>query len=150
MKVYFDVSCLNRPFDDQRQLRIRLESEAITLIFDQIDAGRWEHLSSRMAEIEVWAIRDEIRQRRVLALLPEGKMELGRATFSRARELIALRMRAADAVHVAAAEQLQVDVLLTCDDQLVRVARQIADQLQVRIDNPVDWLKEQFNATIAE
>jgi hypothetical protein len=46
MKVYFDVSCLNRPFDDQRQLRIRLESEAITLIFDQIDAGRWEHLSS--------------------------------------------------------------------------------------------------------
>jgi hypothetical protein len=150
MKVYFDVSCLNRPFDDQRQLRIRLESEAITLIFDQIDAGRWEHLSSRMAEIEVWAIRDEIRQRRVLALLPEGKMELGRATFSRARELIALRMRAADAVHVAAAEQLQADVLLTCDDQLVRVARQIADQLQVRIDNPVDWLKEQFNATIAE
>jgi predicted nucleic acid-binding protein len=77
-------------------------------------------------------------------------MELGRATFSRARELIALRMRAADAVHVAAAEQLQADVLLTCDDQLVRVARQIADQLQVRIDNPVDWLKEQFNATIAE
>jgi len=51
---------------------------------------------------------------------------------------------------LAAAEQLHADVLLTCDDQLVRVARQIADQLQVRIDNPVDWLKEQFKATIAE
>lgn len=150
MKVYFDVSCLNRPFDDQRQLRIRLESEAITLIFDEIDAGRWEQVSSRMAEIEARAIRDEIRQRRVLALLPEGRMELDNATFSRARELIALRARAADAVHVAAAEQLQAVVLLTCDDQLLRVARQISDQLRVRIENPVNWLKEQFDASIIE
>jgi len=150
MKICFDVSCLNRPFDDQRQSRIRLESSAITRIFDEIDAGIWEQMSSRMAEIEARAIRDEIRQRRVLALLPERRMELDVWTFGRARELIAFRMRAADAVHVAAAEQSRADVFLTCDDQLLRVARQIADQLQVRVENPVDWLKEQFDAKIAE
>jgi hypothetical protein len=81
MKIYFDVSCLNRPFDDQRQGRIRLESEAVTLLFDVIDARRWEQVSSRMAEIETRAIGDEIRRRRVLALLPEGRMELGPRTF---------------------------------------------------------------------
>lgn len=32
MKIYLDVCCLNRPFDDQAQTRIRLESEAILLI----------------------------------------------------------------------------------------------------------------------
>lgn len=146
MKIYFDVSCLNRPFDDQRQGRIRLESEAVTLLFDEIDAGRWEQVSSRMAEIETRAIGDEIRRRRVLALLPEGRMELGYRTFERAKELIALRFRAADAVHIAAAEQLQADVLLTCDDQFLKVGQQSADRLFVRIANPIDWMKEQFDA----
>jgi hypothetical protein len=36
MKIYLDTCCLNRPFDDQRQARIRLESEAVTLILEKI------------------------------------------------------------------------------------------------------------------
>ena len=28
MKIYLDNCCFNRPFDDQRQIRIHLESEA--------------------------------------------------------------------------------------------------------------------------
>jgi hypothetical protein len=28
MKIYLDNSCFNRPFDDQNQLRIKLETEA--------------------------------------------------------------------------------------------------------------------------
>jgi len=28
MRIYFDNCCFNRPFDDQKQLRIRLEAEA--------------------------------------------------------------------------------------------------------------------------
>src|SRR3990172_7633820 len=101
MKVYFDVSCLNRPFDDQTQPRIHLESEAVTLILDEIDAGRWEQGSSRMAVVEGQAIRDETRRRRVLALLPEGRMELTGPIFDRARQLVQRGLRAADAVHTA-------------------------------------------------
>lgn len=29
MKIYLDNCCLNRPFDDQSNLRVRLESEAV-------------------------------------------------------------------------------------------------------------------------
>ncbi|HUY33380.1 MAG TPA: hypothetical protein VMV69_11585 [Pirellulales bacterium] len=29
MRVYFDICCLKRPFDDQTQTRIHLESEAL-------------------------------------------------------------------------------------------------------------------------
>ena len=36
MTIYLDVSCLNRPFDDQSQDRIRRESEAVLEIFDEI------------------------------------------------------------------------------------------------------------------
>src|SRR5712671_779205 len=104
MKLYLDVSCLNRPFDDQTQPRIRLESEAIALILEGIDAGTWEEVSSRMVEIELLNIADETRRRRVLELIPRGRIELVTSVFDRARELVNRGFGAADTVHLAAAE----------------------------------------------
>jgi predicted nucleic acid-binding protein len=146
MKIYLDVSCLNRPFDDQKQRRIHLESAAVTMILDEIDSGRWEQVASRMSEIEVQAISDEVRRRRVLQLLPQSKMELSEAVYRRARQLVERRLGAADAVHIAAAEALGADVLLTCDDRFLRRAIKLADELNIRIANPIDWLKEQIDA----
>ena len=39
MKIYLDNCCFNRPFDDQSQLRIRLESEAKLKIQEDIRSG---------------------------------------------------------------------------------------------------------------
>jgi len=36
MRIYLDVCCLNRPFDDQTQERIHLESEAVLIILSNI------------------------------------------------------------------------------------------------------------------
>jgi len=36
MRIYLDNCCFNRPFDDQSQIRIRLESEAKLYIQEQI------------------------------------------------------------------------------------------------------------------
>ena len=70
MKVYLDVSCLNRPFDDQGQARIRPEAEAVTLILDECERGAWRHVSSQMAAIEIGAMPDADRRARVRLLLP--------------------------------------------------------------------------------
>src|SRR5438105_12201433 len=119
MRLYLDVSCFNRPFDDQRQDRIRLEAEAIAVILQRIDNGQWTQISSGMAEIEISAISDEERRRRVRALLPplDDIMELTEAMFNRAAVLERLGFKAADALHVAAAEAGQADALLSCDDR---------------------------------
>jgi len=39
MRVYLDVCCLNRPFDDQSQERIRVESDAVELILRPVQKG---------------------------------------------------------------------------------------------------------------
>ena len=39
MKLYLDNCCFNRPFDDQSQLRIRLETEAKSDYFLTTDDG---------------------------------------------------------------------------------------------------------------
>jgi len=145
MKIYFDVSCLNRPFDDQEQPRIRLEAEAVTLILDRIDLGQWRQTSSRMVDIEVAAISDETRRRRVAELFPEGIMELSESVFQRARQHMLTGLHVADAVHVAAAESLGADVFLTCDDRLLRQCQRSIENFDVVVDNPLTWLRKQDN-----
>lgn len=148
MKVYLDVSCLNRPFDDQSQARIRHESEAVTMILDRCQGPDWCHVSSAMAQIEIDAMQDETRRARVQLLLPEksGILELTRPVHLRASALTLFRFKPADALHVAAAESLIADVLLSCDDRLCRLGRRHAAQLKVSVANPVAWLKEIGNA----
>src|SRR5438067_1863407 len=53
MRIYLDVCCLNRPYDDQTQDRIRLEGEAIESIFRCFDRGEHEWVSSVVVEDEV-------------------------------------------------------------------------------------------------
>ena len=148
MKIYLDVSCLNRPFDDQNQARIRIETTAVTVVFERIDAGPWQQVSSEMAVIEIDAITDTDRHTRVRMLLPQSEsiMKLTDATFQRAAELEGLGFKPADAVHVAAAERAKADVLLSCDDRFCRPAKRRRRDLQVNVANPVDWLKEMEDA----
>lgn len=147
MRVYLDVSCLNRPDDDQRQARIRLETEAIAIILEGFDDGRWTHLASDMVVIELRATTQIQRRRRALSLLPRRSeiAPLESAIWSRAAECQEMGFKPADAVHVAAAEAMRADVLLTCDDRMFRAGRRNRSRLRVRIANPLSWLEEQDN-----
>jgi predicted nucleic acid-binding protein len=50
--------------------------------------------------------------------------------------------RAADAVHVAAAERLGADVLVTTDDRLARRGKRLRKQLHVRVLDVLSFLGE--------
>ena len=52
MRVYLDNCCLNRPFDDQRQMRVRLEAEATLCIQEHIRSGTLELVWSYMLDFE--------------------------------------------------------------------------------------------------
>lgn len=142
MRVYFDVSCLNRPFDDQTQSRIRLEAEAVTIALSMCDQGRLRQIASTVSQVEIGAMSDPDRRRKVRALLPATSdiIELESQAFQRAAALQRLGFKPADALHLAAAEQAEVDLFLSCDDRLCRRAKRV--RLSVRVANPVAWLQE--------
>lgn len=52
-KIYLDVCCLQRPFDDQTQPRVRLEAEAIKLILGRVEQGEFEWLTSEVVDYEI-------------------------------------------------------------------------------------------------
>jgi predicted nucleic acid-binding protein len=141
---YFDVSALHRPFDDQTQPRVRLESEAVLLLLDHVKAGRHQHVSSEIAIIEIDANTDPYLRRRLHALLPrdEDMMPLAVALYARAVELGKLGFKPADALHVASAEEWTADVLFSCDDKLCKIAKRNIRRLHVRVMNPLTWVEE--------
>jgi hypothetical protein len=145
VRVYFDVSCLSRPDDDQQQARIRLETEAVSIIMERCESGVWLQLASDMAVIEINDIDDDVRRRRAMSLLPNAAdiAPLDDRIWARASECEGMGFKPADAVHVAAAESMSADVLLTCDDRMLKTGRRNRSQLRVPVANPLSWLKEQ-------
>ena len=74
MKIYLDVCCLNRPFDDHSQERIRLESEAVVAILGR--SKTLTLLSSEIVDLEISKIPDEDRKQKVMLLSSISKMNI--------------------------------------------------------------------------
>jgi hypothetical protein len=52
MKIYLDNCCFNRPFDDQSQIRIRLEAEAKLKIQEEVQSGKFQLVWSYILDYE--------------------------------------------------------------------------------------------------
>lgn len=143
-KIYLDVCCLNRPFDDQEQDRVHLEAEAVLLILKHCESGEWKWVSSAVVSQEVENIPSSERGNRVKELLNVVSefIPLDDVAVARGEELKSLGFKTYDALHVACAEQAQVDVLLTTDDRLLRVATRNSKKLKIHIENPLIWLQK--------
>jgi predicted nucleic acid-binding protein len=124
MKVYLDACCLNRLTDDQTQLRIRQEAEAVEQILRQMRDGRIQWISSEALTDEIdrnpdWERR--LENAALLALASEN-LEVDNSIADRAANLQIAGYGAYDALHLACAEAAQVDVLFTTDDGFIRRA----------------------------
>jgi len=88
-KIYLDVCCLNRPFDDQTQGRVRLESEAILLILKYLELGEWRWIRSVVIDYEINKTPIVERQLRVrrLANRAHEVISLTPAVINRCAEL---------------------------------------------------------------
>jgi predicted nucleic acid-binding protein len=145
MKIYLDVCCLNRPFDDAAQDRVRIESEAVLTILSRCQSAEWILLSSEVVDIEISKIPDDERMWKVsfLSSISQSYIVVDKDVKERAMELSEFNFKSFDALHIACAEKGGADVLLTTDDTLLNKASQQADALKVRLENPVTWLMEE-------
>jgi hypothetical protein len=68
MKIYLDVCCLNRPFDDPSQMRVHLEAEAVLVIIKQVEQAEWTWVSSDAVVYEISKTPNEDRRERLWSL----------------------------------------------------------------------------------
>lgn len=146
ISLYLDGCCLNRPFDDQTQVRIRLEAEAVLLILFQLHLFGWEWIGSEVLSYEIDQMPDPERRLRVKSLMSGigRRVSLETAMIPRAADLQELGFKVYDALHVASAERAGADALLTTDDQFIRVAERHSSSIHVQVTNPLQWIQETF------
>jgi predicted nucleic acid-binding protein len=122
LRIYLDTSVYNRPFDDQAQARIALETQALRTILQLVEnnvvtlvnSGALQYENSRNTDIsrQMWV-------ERCLQLAQYYQPITDRVT-ARALELEVRGVGAIDAVHAACAEVAGCDYLLACDDRFLR------------------------------
>lgn len=144
MKIYMDLCCLNRPFDNQSQARVALESQAVVLILEKVDRG--EHALCNSAALVVEnSLSPKIQARlEIETLLDRADIWIGhdKAIDERAAELRKLGFKEFDAYHIAAAEAAACDRVVTCDDHLLKTARRNAAKIGVAVTDPIRLVSE--------
>jgi len=94
---------LNRPFDDQTQERIRLESEAVLAILSGCERGKWYLVSNDVIDYETSITPDLEKRVKVLALttLAHDKIRIDAGVKKRANYLVGMGFKPFDALHLA-------------------------------------------------
>jgi len=142
MKIYMDVCCFNRPFDDQTQDRIRIESDAVLAILSKCMSAEWQLVSSEVLDIEIENMQDKWKNIKVCELykVAEEKIMLNDKIIKRAYEIQEFGIKSFDSLHVASAEYSKADVFLTTDKNLLRAAGRL--KLDIVTANPLNWFME--------
>ena len=122
MRVYLDNCCFNRPFDDQRQTRVRLEAEAKLCIQEHICAGTLELAWSYILDFENTANPFEERRTTISRWRQYATIDVEETALilQEAKALVELGLKPKDALHIACAIAGECIYLLTTDDDILR------------------------------
>ena len=143
MIIYLDNCCYNRPFDDQTQERIHLESEVILTVLKMGQMKKVSIVGSEILELEMKRMQDENKKRKVLDLYGIADMHIpySEKIKKRSAEIMSVsQIRTFDSLHIAAAEEANAEILLTTDDKFEKMAEKL--ELRTRVVNPLRFAWE--------
>jgi predicted nucleic acid-binding protein len=143
VKIYLDVCCLCRPFDDQLVPRIRYESEAVIAILNRCSRD-WKLVWSSAITYEVAKIVDHDKKRYIstFAAKTTTNIQVDLEIKERASVLMNLGVKALDALHLACAERAGATVFITTDDAVKNIMSHHSEITSLRIVNPAVWYEE--------
>ena len=138
-KLYLDNCCFNRPFDDQTQTKIYIETIAKLQIQAQIIEGKYELVWSSILEYEnsqnPYAIRKEnIKKWRDIATY---FIKGNDSVLKKMKDYESIGIKTKDALHLAFAVYMDVDYFITTDKGILN--KNISE---VKRMNPVDFINE--------
>ncbi len=138
MRVYLDNCCYNRPFDEQGQLKVLLETLAKLNIQQQMRDGVLEYVWSTVLDFEISKSRFIDR---ALQIIPWAggavvTVSVDASIRERAKVFEAGGLKAMDALHLACAETADCDWFFTTDRGILKKARSLTS---MRVANPVEF-----------
>ena len=139
MKIYLDHCTYNRPFDDQRNIKIQLETFAKLYIQDQIRQGTYDLVWSYMSDFEN-SYNPNIENRNSIQAwenIAKFKCKSTEKILLLGNKIMEKGIRANDALHIACALECQCEYFITTDIGLIN--KKIDN---VQIINPIDFIRQ--------
>jgi hypothetical protein len=143
MKIYLDMCSLQRPLDDQSQLRVRLEAQAIAGVLALCESGGIDLIDSDALIFETDANPDSVRRDFAREALAKAAhfVKTSNAVQVRAQGFIAYGIKPLDALHLASAVEAHADYFCTCDDRFLKKARTL-NTAPTKVVAPLELLTE--------
>ncbi len=141
LKIYLDNCCYNRPFDDLKQEKINLESEAVKSIINEYCNNKIKIYTSDVLLLEINNIKDVLKRQKILEVYK--KLNLENISFSseiikRAYEIREYNIKNMDSLHIAIAESSNIDYFITTDKLLINSSKR--GNLKVKVINPIEFV----------
>ncbi|MBM4053926.1 MAG: PIN domain protein [Planctomycetes bacterium] len=142
MKVYLDNCCFNRPFDDQTQLRIRLETEAKLKIQEEVRAGKLKLAWSYILDYENRKNPYEERKLRIKGWekYAETNVKENAEIIKHAHLLNQKGFGKLDSLHIACAIVSKSDYFLSTDDKILNMSKILEEK--IKVTDPIGFIKE--------
>jgi predicted nucleic acid-binding protein len=141
MRIYLDNCCYNRPFDDQSQIKIALESQAKLYIQRLVVEMKIELVVSYISRFENVTNPYIARRNAINNFFRNAKIYVDYSCAGNvegnAKDIVKSGVKVKDALHIACAIEGQCEFFVTTDG---RVLKYISPQ--IKICNPIDFLRE--------
>ncbi len=136
IRLYLDLCCFNRPYDDQTQVRIRLETEAIIVLQEKVKQVECHLIWSSTLDFEnannpYPAQRLAIQKWRNLACVV---VMAEPSVIAKAHEWTAGGVGRYDALHLASATAGGANLFVTTDD---RILKKMSSSQELRVTPPL-------------
>ena len=140
MRVYLDNCCYNRPYDDQDQMVIALETSAKLYVQELIKENQIELASSWFITFENSRNPHDIRRKAISEFLEENvsvfiSSERLPEVEVLAEPIMKTGIKKMDACHVACAILSKCDCMLTTDKRLLKYRSD-----KILMLNPIDFI----------
>jgi len=141
INLYLDNCCFNRPYDDQSQLVIKLETEAKIAIQERIKNGlyllHWSYIldfeNSNNPFIER---KTEIKKWKELSVSDIGETD---TIIDRMNKLCTLGIKTLDSLHISCSIEQNCSYFLTVDKGILKKAQYIKE---IKVLSPIEFIIE--------
>lgn len=138
------MNIYNRCFDDQGQLKIRLETSAIESLFSLIEKDRFTCLWSFILDYEnkLNPFKERKRVVNVMSCICKESVIPSQRIIEVSKEIIKrTNVSPRDALHLASAEVGNCKYFVTCDDRLIKKIKSGEVGLKIKPVNPIDLVR---------
>ena len=142
VKIYLDMCCYNRPYDDQSQLKISMETQSKLHIQMLVRSGRFKLVTSYMLRYECGNNPFEMRRSAIFDFINKNTyayigIERQAMIEAKAEEIMKTGIKYKDACHVASAIYAGCEYFISTDSRLLKYKSS-----EIKMVTPIEFVME--------